>query len=109
MAAGVERLVSTLTPVEGKFSAIPNVGNEYDMVRRTLLGCLDAQEIDLTKPLEIGVDVARYGDDHTVAFVRRGNVVLERVSYNGNATTYTWTKLSKPLTATSYPASRPRA
>lgn len=45
--------------------------------------CLDPQEIDLSQPLEVGCDVARYGDDFTVIVIRRGNVVLEMFSYNG--------------------------
>lgn len=52
-------------------------------------GCLEQIEIDPAWLLEIGVDVARYGDDHTTIFARRGPCVLECISYNGQSTSIT--------------------
>ena len=52
-------------------------------------GCLKAREIDEEQGLEVGCDVARYGDDFTVIFIRRGNAVLEHIRYNGNGITVT--------------------
>lgn len=48
--------------------------------------CLEPQELDLNEPLEVGCDVARFGDDFTVIVARRGKCVLEIYSYNGRDT-----------------------
>lgn len=50
---------------------------------------LQEQPIDEDQPLELGVDVARFGDDFTTIIARRGRTVLYWETYNGNATTYT--------------------
>jgi hypothetical protein len=47
------------------------------------------QPIEEDKPLELGVDVARFGDDFTTIIVRRGRTVLYHETFNGNPTTYT--------------------
>lgn len=39
--------------------------------------------------LEVGVDVARFGDDFTSIVLRRGGKILHHETYNGNDTTYT--------------------
>lgn len=53
------------------------------------LGCLEKQDIDYRIPLEVGVDVARFGDDFTTIIVRRGGVVLYHETFNGNDTVFT--------------------
>lgn len=45
--------------------------------------CLIPRPIQLDRPLEIGCDVARFGDDYTVIFARRGRSVLWAERHNG--------------------------
>jgi len=52
-------------------------------------GCLERIEIDPSWLLEIGCDVARYGDDHTTIWARRGPCVLKCIAYNGQSTSIT--------------------
>ena len=51
--------------------------------------CLVLQPVPVNKPLVIGCDVARYGDDFTTMVVRRGPCVLHHETHNGWATTQT--------------------
>lgn len=52
-------------------------------------GCLTRIEIKPEWELEIGCDVARYGDDNTTIWGVRGPCVLECMAYNGQSTTTT--------------------
>lgn len=45
--------------------------------------------------VEIGCDVARYGDDNTTIHVKRGNQSVFHESYNGRSTQYTATRLKE--------------
>ena len=54
--------------------------------------CLRVQPI-MDEPTEIGVDVARYGDDFTSIVVRRGRVVLHHETHNGWGTNETIDRL----------------
>lgn len=52
-------------------------------------GCFTPLEIKPEWELQIGVDVARFGDDFTTIWARRGPVVLGCMAYNGQSTTAT--------------------
>jgi phage terminase large subunit len=43
-----------------------------------------AREMDEGEPCEMGVDIARYGGDESVAYVRRGPVVVGMTSWRGS-------------------------
>lgn len=57
--------------------------------------CLVEQDVDMSKPLEIGCDVARFGDDDTAIHVRRGNCSLHHEQHNGWPTPRTAGKLKE--------------
>lgn len=62
------------------------------------LACLQRQDLDASQPLEIGCDVARFGDDFTTIIVRRGNCVLHHETHNGWSTTQTAGRLKQLAT-----------
>ena len=49
----------------------------------------------VTDAIEIGCDVARFGDDMTVIHVKRGNTSLEHIVYHGQDTAWTSAKLKE--------------
>jgi len=51
------------------------------------------RERSLTRPVEIGCDVARFGDDNTAIHVRQGTCSLHHESVNGYSTTETANRL----------------
>jgi hypothetical protein len=93
----------TLSPTADAFEFPPTSGIWYepdDVFRSRVLGLFPRQSAHaifseawlmvarkggltwkLRTPPEIGADVARYGDDHTTLYGRRGPVVLRRESY----------------------------
>lgn len=64
----------------------PSAGSNSVWTEAQWLACLKQQEIDDSEPIEIGCDVARFGDDFTSIIVRRGNVVLHHETHNGWST-----------------------
>lgn len=53
------------------------------------------QEEDLSLPVEIGADVARFGDDYTSLAARRGRCVLHHETHNGWSTSQTAGRLKQ--------------
>lgn len=57
--------------------------------------CLVEQELDDTEEIEIGCDVARFGDDFTSIMVRQGNCALWHETHNGWDTSQTAGRLKE--------------
>lgn len=57
--------------------------------------CLIEQELDETEEIEIGCDVARFGDDFTSIMVRQGNCALWHETHNGWDTSQTTGRLKE--------------
>lgn len=66
-----------------------------DLVEKCIGKIVVPDEIDREMQIEeegiidIGVDVARFGDDNSVLYIREGYEILDHISYNGNDTVYT--------------------
>ncbi len=67
-----------------------------------------APQVMPAQPLEIGCDVARFGDDYTSIVVRRGPCVLHHETHNGWSTAQTAGRLKQLAKEYSLPGEDPR-
>lgn len=66
------------------YGQFPRLGDNQFISREVVADAVKRVcQIDNGSPLVIGVDVARFGDDHTVVLLRRGRKLLEYHRYKG--------------------------